>query len=275
MSSGTTATTVFPLPTWLDIKHFLGAGEWSQETGDLGVRASAVLTRHQAADLCARLRGMGLDGHPLTVTCTPPLKRALIRAARTDDARRRRDTSPGFTRKGVRINKEGRIGLTPETLAMQIAESTRGKRVLDACCGIGGNTIGFARAGANVIANERSTEILAMARHNARVYGVTESISFRQGDANQLTTQGCDICFLDPPWGTDWNRVETTPNAFPLVETFYKAFLEGAPWKSLWLKVPASFKPPEKWSSVSPIFGCKPGDARRIKFLLVKYQHQD
>ena len=45
-----------------------------------------------------------------------------------------------------------------------------GRSVVDACCGSGGNALGFARAGSPVTAIELAPERLAEAQHNARVY---------------------------------------------------------------------------------------------------------
>src|SRR5262245_27449705 len=48
----------------------------------------------------------------------------------------------------------------------------KGKRVLEIGCGIGTETINFARAGADVTALDVSDESLAVARQRAAVYGL-------------------------------------------------------------------------------------------------------
>src|SRR3954467_282070 len=52
-------------------------------------------------------------------------------------------------------------------------ERWRGKRVMEVGCGIGTDTINFARAGAQVTAVDLSSESLAVAQKRAETYGLT------------------------------------------------------------------------------------------------------
>ena len=61
----------------------------------------------------------------------------------------------------------------------------RGKKVLEIGCGIGTDTINFARAGAQVTAVDLSGESLEVARQRAQVFGVP--VQFYQADAEELT----------------------------------------------------------------------------------------
>jgi SAM-dependent methyltransferase len=63
----------------------------------------------------------------------------------------------------------------------------KGKRVLEVGCGIGTDTINFARAGAHVTAVDLSTESLAVAKKRAEVFGFKDQISFHQADAERLS----------------------------------------------------------------------------------------
>jgi SAM-dependent methyltransferase len=243
----------------MDTVRLLGGQGWAPD-GDARV---AVLTAAAAADVAARLRGLGFGGHPVEVEVTPPLPRALVRAARTEDAKRRRDTSPGFLRREARTDDEGRYSLTPEPLAVALGARAAGRAVLDAGCGCGGNTLGFARAGCRVTAVERDPARLALARHNARVYGVADRIRFVVGDAVAAASTATDLVFVDPPWGTDWDRRVTT--SLPLLDAVREAVAGRA---ELWAKVPPSYVPP---ADAEPWFGVGSGDAQGVKFLVVRW----
>ncbi len=267
---------VAKIPSWIDANRLLGEGLWSFREGPGGRVAEAELGIREAADLDARLRGIGLDGRPLEVSVDPKLPRSAVRAARTEDARRRRDTTPGFARKGARLDDEGKMSLTPEALAMAIAAGAGGRPVIDATTGCGGNAIAFARAGSRVFAIERDPARLAMARHNARLYGVEARITFAAGDARELVPAATDrgfegaILFVDPPWGAEWNRARTSLEDLPLLEELHgTARSSGA--DALWAKVPPSFEVASlAGAAPEAYFGEAPGDRRRVKFVLLR-----
>jgi ubiquinone/menaquinone biosynthesis C-methylase UbiE len=62
-----------------------------------------------------------------------------------------------------------------------------GKKVLEVGCGIGTDTINFARAGARVTAVELSDQSLALARTRADVFGLQDRIRFVSGNAEHLS----------------------------------------------------------------------------------------
>jgi hypothetical protein len=254
---------VGPLPAWLDRARLLGDGDWSWD----GTTAEARLPRETAADVAARLRGLGLDGSSLTLDVRPRLQRTVVRAGRTRVARAMRETSPGFTRPGVRLDEEGRRSLTPERLALALGQRVAGKRVLDLCCGAGGNAIGFARAGCAVTAVELDGGRAAIARHNARRYDV--DVEVVQGDGLALAaTHDADVLFVDPPWG-GWDHQRTSLEDLPLLAA---ALAHRDRFETVLAKVPPSFDThtvdgarAEAW------FGHAPGDVHRIKFVLLTW----
>ncbi len=72
----------------------------------------------------------------------------------------------------------------------QFAEFNRwkGKRVLEIGCGIGTDTMNFARAGADVTAVDLSIESLNLAKKRAQVLGLEERIRFFQANAQELSS---------------------------------------------------------------------------------------
>ena len=66
-------------------------------------------------------------------------------------------------------------------------ERWRGKRVLEVGCGIGTDTINFARAGANVTAVDLSAESLKVARKRASIFGLSDRIEFCEANAERLS----------------------------------------------------------------------------------------
>lgn len=63
-----------------------------------------------------------------------------------------------------------------------------GKKVLEIGCGIGTDTINFARAGAKVTAVDLSEASLEVARQRAEVFGFEDRITFHQADAEELSS---------------------------------------------------------------------------------------
>lgn len=76
----------------------------------------------------------------------------------------------------------------PHIPAFAQFERWKGKRVLEIGCGIGTDTINFARAGAAVTAVDLSDESLALARQRAAAYGLADRITFYQADTEQLSS---------------------------------------------------------------------------------------
>ncbi|KAF9038502.1 Tgs1 protein [Panaeolus papilionaceus] len=118
---------------------------------------------------------------------------------------------------GCLLDEEGWYSVTPELIANQIAERCRCDTILDAFCGVGGNTIAFAKTCQRVIALDTSITRLRLARHNAQIYGVADRIEFIQADylsfvksytsnfssSSSGNSHGrkIDVVFLSPPWG--------------------------------------------------------------------------
>lgn len=63
----------------------------------------------------------------------------------------------------------------------------RGKRVLEIGCGLGTDTINFARAGASITAVDLSMKSLELARQRADVFGLRDRVTFLEADAESLS----------------------------------------------------------------------------------------
>jgi hypothetical protein len=258
------AISVTGIPPWVDAPRLLGSGlSWHVESGAWVAEGPAPAV----ADVQARLRGVGLGQGPVAVAVRPGLHRSEVRRARLEDARRRRDTTPGFLRPGVELDDEARTSLTPEALAMDLAQRVGSRTLVDACCGAGGNAIAFARAGAAVTAIELDPERARMAEHNARIYGVR--IRVLVGDALALLpTLDAEAVFVDPPWGVDWDRARTGLDDLPLLASLAPELVR---FPLAIAKVPPSFDP-TALPGFGPraVFGEAPGDRQRVKLVLLE-----
>ncbi|XP_038204052.1 trimethylguanosine synthase isoform X2 [Arvicola amphibius] len=116
---------------------------------------------------------------------------------------------------GIKLDKEGWFSVTPEKIAEHIAgrvsQSFKCDVVVDAFCGVGGNTIQFALTGKRVIAIDIDPVKIDLARNNAEVYGIADKIEFICGDFLLLAPcLKADVVFLSPPWGgPDYATAET------------------------------------------------------------------
>jgi 2-polyprenyl-3-methyl-5-hydroxy-6-metoxy-1,4-benzoquinol methylase len=86
---------------------------------------------------------------------------------------------------------EGAMGraLYPLEVAYEVLGDIRGKRLLDVGCGLGENSLLFARWGAQVTGVDVSGASLAVARQRAASFGLTERVSFVETPVELLDTE--------------------------------------------------------------------------------------
>ena len=104
------------------------------------------------------------------------------------------------------VDATGLYTMVPEASALDMAGRSSGSRALDLCSGVGSMSVALARSGQQVTAVEIDQQRVAMAKHNAQIYGVADLIDFRQEDITAETTlqslpADIDTLWIDPPWG--------------------------------------------------------------------------
>jgi ubiquinone/menaquinone biosynthesis C-methylase UbiE len=127
---------------------------------------------------------------------------------------------------------------------LRFAEFPRwqGKKVLEIGCGIGTDTINFARHGAQVTAVELSEKSLEIARKRAEVYGLQGHIRFYLGNAEELSSfvpvEPYDLIY-------SFGVIHRTPHPERVIEEMRKYADRGTTvkimvyhryaWKVLWI----------------------------------------
>lgn len=103
---------------------------------------------------------------------------------------------------GIKLDEESWYSVTPEMIALHHAHRCKCDVVVDAFCGAGGNSIQLAMTCNHVIAIDIDPSKIALAHHNAALYGVADRIDFIIGDFFQLAPMlKADVVYLSPPWG--------------------------------------------------------------------------
>jgi len=130
-------------------------------------------------------------------------------------------------------------------------EKWRGKKVLEIGCGLGTDTINFARAGAQVTSVDLSTESLALAKKRAQVFGL-DNITFYQANAEQL----CDYVPVERyDLVYSFGVIHHTPHPERVIEQIHKYMdkdslfkimvYHRSSWKVFWMLLKYGNKPGE------------------------------
>jgi hypothetical protein len=99
------------------------------------------------------------------------------------------------------VQIESWFSVTPEKVAEITALRCKCDLIIDAFCGVGGNTIQFAKVCERVIAIDIDPKKIEMAKNNAAIYGVQDKIEFIIGNYFDLIHGlKADVVFLSPPW---------------------------------------------------------------------------
>lgn len=99
----------------------------------------------------------------------------------------------------------------------------KGKKVLEIGCGIGTDTMNFARAGAEVTAVDLSVESLKIAKHRAEIFGLSDKITFYNANAEELSKtvppQKYDLIY-------SFGVIHHTPHPERVIEEISKHFAD-------------------------------------------------
>jgi SAM-dependent methyltransferase len=136
-------------------------------------------------------------------------------------------TSAALTQAGLRERARakfgadaGRMFFTPHGLEQstraEVAEhrarrllalhGARAPRVVDACCGVGGDLLALARAGCTVAAVDTDPLTVAVARANAEAFGLAGRATVTVADAADVRPEDHDVLFADPARRTGRGR---------------------------------------------------------------------
>jgi trimethylguanosine synthase len=142
---------------------------------------------------------------------------------------------------GIRLNETGWSVTTHEKIAKKIAKICPASVVIDAFCGVGGNSIQFARK-YKVIAVDIDKEKVECAEHNANIYAVSDNIEFVNADFLQVAAQyKADVVFLAPDMQINASGFDLFSHVSPPVRETLQAALRCA--DHLMLYLPPNFDP--------------------------------
>jgi 2-polyprenyl-3-methyl-5-hydroxy-6-metoxy-1,4-benzoquinol methylase len=123
-------------------------------------------------------------------------------------------------------------------------EKWKGKKVLEIGCGLGTDTINFARYGAQVTAVDLSEKSLELAKKRAEVYGLQDKITFYRGNSEELT-QLVPIETYDLVYS--FGVIHHTPHPERVIEQIRNYVQPGSTikimvynrysWKALWILI--------------------------------------
>lgn len=225
---------------WIEGPPFID-GLWERNGAEVSARRGRWLLQH--------VDGVWIAGARVAVRTAPELRRGR-RPPRREPAKARRRELFARWHEGIEVDDEGLFGLTPEALALRIAAGARGV-VIDGTCGAGAISIALARQPdvSRVVAVDVDAGRLAMARHNARVYGVEDRVEWVCAEAAVVVAERrADLLVLDPPWGgRAYDRERVDLDDFGMDVAAVLARFDGP----VRLKLPRSFDPttlPGEWA---------------------------
>jgi len=183
-----------------------------------------TLQQENGRQLLARLAGEPLEDDallPLIERLRKEYPAELVSAA-VELARLRKQAVRKFSQAAeLFFTREGLEMATAEPVARHTAKRYAGLgKVLDLCCGLGGDALALAEAAEQVIAVDRESLTLEMARANARVLGLHDRITFTRADVTEFVQTApfligpIEAIFIDPSRRGNGGRVSRRPEDY-------------------------------------------------------------
>jgi len=183
-----------------------------------------ALQKEDGKQLLARLANEALEEDallPLIERLRKEYPVELVSAAVEMAMLRRRAVSKFPAAADMFLTREGLEMATAELVARHTARRYAGRRrVLDLCCGLGGDAQALAEAAEQVVAVERDPLILEMARANARVRLLHDRITFTRADVTEFMQSApfligpVDAIFIDPSRREGARRASRRPEEY-------------------------------------------------------------
>ncbi|OHS94905.1 hypothetical protein TRFO_10855 [Tritrichomonas foetus] len=132
---------------------------------------------------------------------------------------RRFEFWPNFSN-GICTDTVGLFSVTPWDAAVQIAQTldeyypNDSPLIIDACCGVGGNTVAFARCieTGRIIGIDSDSTRIVCAKNNSNVSGTGSRTDFVRDDAINFVASlrgSARFVFSSPPWGGPGYTIKT------------------------------------------------------------------
>ncbi|MDP6046234.1 MAG: class I SAM-dependent methyltransferase [Phycisphaerae bacterium] len=134
----------------------------------------------------------------------------------------------------------------------RMAEIARGvgrSEVMDLCCGLGGDAIGLASAGLNVLGYDISPQAIVCSEHNAGVAGMGDRTTFTAADVTKLDIPSDAIVHIDPDRRSGGRRVVGLSELRP-GEEFLRRLAENTAGGAMKLSAAMDFSELDDWSNV-------------------------
>jgi hypothetical protein len=130
-----------------------------------------------------------------------------------------------------------------------MASAAGRSEVMDLCCGLGGDAIGLASAGLDVLGYDISPEATVYSEHNASISGVSDHMKFATADVTQLDIPAGAIVHIDPDRRSSGRRVVALSELQP-GEEFLRQLTQNTAGGAMKLSAAMDFTELDDWPDI-------------------------